>query len=103
MSMSRWLVCTACADALRLHQEDKENGFKERRVPITKARRPAGLARTWHTISAEGERTKDTELVRTLQCDACSAEIEDGQPCTAVTHWRGVEPDKWEKEYEQNG
>jgi hypothetical protein len=94
-----YLLCAACVNELRLHPEDRDNGIQERRVAIAHARRPPGLARTITTFGKQGEKEVETELVRTLECDTCSAEIEDGQPCTAVTHWRGTEPEQWEREY----
>ena len=100
MSYARFLLCPACKDSLDLHPADRRNGFQQRRVEIAEARRPPGLARQSRTIT-DGHVEIVREDVPVLKCDACYADIPDGTPATAVTHWRGpVTPDPWEKEYE---
>lgn len=99
--MTRYLLCQRCKDELHLHEEDVSNGFGERRVDIPKVRLPPGLAIVVTTMDGN-KKTQEKIPVDQLKCDACGGFIEEGTPCVAVTHWRGVvEPESWELNYAQ--
>jgi DNA-directed RNA polymerase subunit RPC12/RpoP len=93
--MTRRIHCTTCGTArfIPMHPEDAAMGFRQRVKHLT-ARCPAG-----HGITITSGATVKTESLSTLRCDSCGQPIADGQPCVAITMWRGQEPPLWETDY----
>ncbi len=98
----RNIICKECGLKLppSINSEDAAMGFHRRVVDII-ARKPDD-----HTVSVyAGDSMDKLKLEKTIQvpslvCDCCGRDIADGEPCKAVTMWRGpVPPEIWETAY----
>lgn len=96
----RHVICVNCASKVGpMHGQDKAMGFKRRLVHIEKAKRPADLAVDTYV----GGELDEHREVPVIVCDHCDTKIPDGQPCVAISMWRGEEMDAWESDYSQDG
>lgn len=92
----RLIICQTCAAIPRnkvLHPDDAANGFKWRRVEIAHVKKPP-----CHRITINDVPQPE---MKTLHCDDCGQPIQDGDPATAISQWRGGGMGPWEKEYTQ--
>ena len=72
-------------------------GFQRRVVDIV-ARKPEDHhVKIYTGDTMDNLKLAEKKQVPSLVCDRCGRDITDGEPCKAVTLWRGqVEPALWE-------
>lgn len=98
---TRYILCSKCSQRMQLHPEDERMGFKQRRVEIPGVKTPPGLARQVTTYGDDGHVSVERTELTSLVCDGCNDPVPDGTPVTAVTLYRGPEPEPWEEAYGQ--
>lgn len=96
--MIRKIICGDCRNKLGpQHPEDVANGFAQRIVRISAAKKPDE-----HQIKTIMGADVYVENVPSLMCDHCNAKLGDGIEIFALTIWntnREGEPGNWEQQY----
>lgn len=95
--MIRYIFCEKCKDRMsNVHQEDIDNGWRDRRVRIERSKTPVN-----HHIEIVAGPERQIIPVPILVCDGCNDQIETGTPAIAVTMWQSPddEPENWEEEF----
>ena len=84
-----------------MHPEDVAYGWKIRIVQLGRAQQPANHNTTITTYNKSSAYPATIEVVQnaSLVCDTCGEAINNGDPCVAITMYRGVEPPAWEQEF----
>ena len=95
--MMRRIHCNACGtrNYVPMNSEDVLAGFHQRITHLLAAAPPH------HSITITNGDNSQTEHLESLICDSCGQSIPDGQPCVAITMYRGQPPVLWEPEFGQ--